>query len=100
MALSNYERVGKTMELLRQGLLPFVERELQAQHGKYLVTKATAGWRNELTWADDETPHLDIAALLKLMWDLVAGAIFREAMRARARSPSRCRHCTLGRRLR
>ena len=69
MALSNYERVGKTMELLRQGLLPFVERELQAQHGKYWVTNVTAGWRNELTWTDDETPHLDIAALLKLMWD-------------------------------
>jgi len=69
MATTNYERVGKTMELLRQGLQPFVERELQAQHGKYWVTKVTAGWHNELTWADDETPHLDIAALLKLMWD-------------------------------
>lgn len=69
MAISNHERVGKTMELLRQGLQPFIERELQAHHGKYWITAVTAGWRNELTWADDNTPHLDIAALLRLMWD-------------------------------
>ncbi|NCC31438.1 MAG: ATP-binding protein, partial [Chloroflexia bacterium] len=69
MAISNYERVGKTLELLRQGLQPFIERELQAQHGKYWVTTVTSGWRNDLTWADDETPHLDIAALLRLMWE-------------------------------
>src|SRR5262245_31931940 len=29
MAVTNYERVGKAMELLRQGLAPFVEREVQ-----------------------------------------------------------------------
>lgn len=69
MAVTNHERVGKALDLLRQGLLPFVEHELQAQHGKYWVTKVTAGWHNELTWVDDETAHLDIAALLKLMWD-------------------------------
>jgi predicted AAA+ superfamily ATPase len=69
MAISNYERVGKTMDLLRQGVQPFIERERQAQHGKYWVTSVTSGWRNELTWRDDDTPHLDIAALLKLMWE-------------------------------
>lgn len=69
MATTNYERVGKAMELLQQGLRPFVERELQAAHGKYWVTNITANWRNELTWNDDDTPRLDIAALLKLMWD-------------------------------
>jgi predicted AAA+ superfamily ATPase len=69
MATTNHERVGKAMELLRQGLQPFIERELQAQHGKYWITSVTSGWRNELTWRDDDTPHLDIAALLKLMWE-------------------------------
>ncbi len=69
MATTNYERVGKVMNLLRQGLHPFIERELQAQYGKYWVTTVSAGWRNELTWGDDDTPHLDVAALLKLMWE-------------------------------
>ena len=30
MALSNYERVGKALEFLREGLKPFVVRELEA----------------------------------------------------------------------
>ena len=34
MATTNYERVGKAMELLRDGLKPFVARELEAKHGK------------------------------------------------------------------
>jgi len=38
MAISNHERVGRSMELLRQGVQPFIERELQAHHGKYWVT--------------------------------------------------------------
>ncbi|GAB4199817.1 MAG: Swt1 family HEPN domain-containing protein [Roseiflexaceae bacterium] len=69
MAISNHERVGKTMELLRQGLQPYIERELQNQYGKYWITNATGGWRNELNWNDDNTPHLDVAALLRLMWE-------------------------------
>ena len=30
MAMTNQERVGKAMDLLRAGLAPFVEREVQA----------------------------------------------------------------------
>jgi hypothetical protein len=33
MAISNHERVGKALELLKQGLRPFVERELKAHFG-------------------------------------------------------------------
>lgn len=69
MAITNYDRVSKAMDLLRQGVLPFVERELQAQHGKYWITEVTKAWPGDLTWADDDTPHLDIAALLRIMWD-------------------------------
>jgi len=68
MALSNYERVGKTMELLREGLLPFVERELQAAYGKYWVTKVTERWPNDLHWDGDE-PRLDASPLLRMMWE-------------------------------
>ena len=30
MAISNHERVGKAMDLLKVGLAPFVERELKS----------------------------------------------------------------------
>lgn len=69
MAVTNQDRVGKALEVLKNGLQPFVERELLAKHGKYWITTVTAGWRDELTWRDDDVPHLDIALLLRLMWE-------------------------------
>src|SRR5215216_1955700 len=70
MATTNLERVGKAMALLKDGLLPFVEREFTVQHGKYWITTVTANWRNELTFrADDDEPHLDVALVLRLMWE-------------------------------
>ena len=33
MAITNHERVGKALELLKEGLRPFVERELKTYHG-------------------------------------------------------------------
>ncbi|MFQ3591505.1 MAG: Swt1 family HEPN domain-containing protein, partial [Chloracidobacterium sp.] len=79
MAITNYERVGKTMELLRQGLQPYIERELQQRYGKYWVTTVTNGWPYELTWLDENTPNLDIAALLRIMWDQW-NAVFRDTL--------------------
>jgi hypothetical protein len=44
---------------MKDGLRPFIERELEAQHGKYWISAVTSSWRNELTW-DEKTdePHL------------------------------------------
>ena len=33
MAITNHERVGKALDLLKDGLRPYVERELRAQYG-------------------------------------------------------------------
>ena len=54
MAITNHERVGKALELLRDGLRPFVARELEAKHGKYWITTVTAAWPNELVWREGE----------------------------------------------
>ena len=48
MPTTNYERVGKALELLRDGLVPFIERELSAKYGKYWITKVTEGWQHDL----------------------------------------------------
>ena len=69
MAISNQERVGKAMELLRAGLAPFVEREFNSLHQeqaagaarRYLGEDRTVGKRPLADW--------DVAALLKLMWE-------------------------------
>ncbi len=69
MALSNHERVGKALELLREGLKPFVTRELEAKHGKYWVTAVTSGWPRDLDWGAGDAPNLDAAVLLRMLWD-------------------------------
>ena len=40
MAVTNHERVGKALDLLRTGLGPFVEREFKTKFG--------AGWALEV----------------------------------------------------
>ncbi|MFN3982362.1 MAG: Swt1 family HEPN domain-containing protein [Caldilinea sp.] len=69
MALSNHERVGKALELLREGLKPFVTRELEAKYGRYWVTTVTSGWPRDLDWSEGDEPNLDAAVLLRMLWD-------------------------------
>ena len=87
MAITNYERVGKALELLREGLRPFVERELEARHGKYWITKVTAAWPNDLNWPEgDDEPQMDAAVLLRVMWDQW-NVVFRDTLGSRRAQP-------------
>jgi predicted AAA+ superfamily ATPase len=71
MAITNHERVGKAMDLLKDGLQPFVEREMKAQHAQL--------WLDQVRTAVAETQtHLfsgkgelqwDSASLLSVMWN-------------------------------
>src|SRR5215207_6858894 len=87
MAITNYERVGKALDLLREGLQPFIQRELQAHFGKYWITEATAGWPpNALVWpADQEEPRLDVTALIRLLLDHW-NSVFRNTLGGAERS--------------
>lgn len=67
--MTNHERVGRALDLLKEGLTPFVERELEAKHGKYWITTVTKHWPHDPDWTDEDEPHLDSALLLRLMWD-------------------------------
>ena len=42
MAITNHERVGKMLDLLRDGLQPFIERELQAQYQQLWLEEVRA----------------------------------------------------------
>lgn len=70
MAITNQERVGKAMDLLRAGLAPYVEREFANTH----KDKALAEARRMLPGDDRNNGNRpieqwDAAALLKVMWD-------------------------------
>ena len=86
MAISNYDRVGKALELLRDGLKPFVARELEARYGKAWITTVTQSWQNDLTWKKGAgEPNLDAAVLLHMLWDQW-NAVFKEILGPAERS--------------
>ena len=59
MAISNAERVGKALELLNQGLFPFMKRELKAYYGDAWFAQASANLR--LIVNACHTPHRTFA---------------------------------------
>ena len=70
MAITNHERVGKAMELLRAGLAPFVEREVQAaaQAGTVRL-EAVQRFTDDPLFGRKPIAQWDVAGLLKLMWE-------------------------------
>lgn len=70
MALSNHERVGKALELLRDGLRSFVEREMRSRYGEVWsrrVSEILSGGVGLQAAAGG--PHLDVHGLLTVMWE-------------------------------
>jgi predicted AAA+ superfamily ATPase len=71
MAITNHDRVGKAMDLLRQGLAPFVERELKSQYqqGWLDEIKATLAPQQLSIGATEKDPLSDIATVLATVWN-------------------------------
>ncbi len=70
MALTNQERVGKGLELLRQGLGPFLEREVSARvKAGTLTVDRVRSFAEDPMLAHKPIPQWDAAAQLKLMWE-------------------------------
>jgi predicted AAA+ superfamily ATPase len=69
MAITNQERVGKAMELLRQSLAPFAEREFTNLHGAQASAEALRYLGDDRLFAKKPIAEWDVAVLLKLMWE-------------------------------
>lgn len=69
MAVTNHERVGKALELLKNGLGPFVEREIKTLPDETARTLMDQFAGDDRLFIDKPLPQWDVAALLKLMWD-------------------------------
>lgn len=71
MAFTNHERVGKALELLKDGLRPFVERELKARDAQGWLNivreSVTESQARLFTKASD--PPWDATSLLAVMWN-------------------------------
>ncbi|RMH20600.1 MAG: ATP-binding protein, partial [Acidobacteria bacterium] len=69
MAMSNRERLARGLEQLREGLTPFVERELRARLGKKWLETVSSQLRFGLERDERGDVKWDTAALLKAMGD-------------------------------
>ncbi len=69
MAITNHERVGKTLELLKDGLSPFVERELTNVYKNRALAEAIRFVGDDRLLANQPLKDWDSAALLRLMWE-------------------------------
>lgn len=86
MAISNYERVGKAMELLKSGVGPYVDRELQSAISEKRVTaEILAPFMDDPNLKDKPPSKWDIAALLKFVfnsWNVIFGKTLGHAERS------------------
>jgi len=69
MAITNHERVGKAMDLLKQGLAPYIERELASVYNDQARAQARRFIGEDRLLADKPLAEWDAAALLRLMWE-------------------------------
>ena len=69
MAVSNRDRVQRALELLRVGLIPFVERELRARLGGDWLGYVNRGRRYEIERDGEGKIAWDTSSLLGVMWD-------------------------------
>src|SRR5712692_5282512 len=70
MATSNHERIGKALELLNEGLLPFFERELHAALGDSWQQQLRSSPDDKLfgTSRQEKIIHWDTHRILSVMW--------------------------------
>ena len=71
MAVTNQERIGKMLDLLKEGLTPFVERELKTHHAQQWleqVRSAVDPTQEKLFQSEGDT-RWDAASLLAVLWN-------------------------------
>ena len=80
MADTNNERVGKALELLKEGLAPFVAREMKSAMGSNLLTADDLRrFTTDPMLSQKPVVEWDVAGLLALMWD-TWNQVFRQTL--------------------
>lgn len=79
MAITNRDRVGKALELLKAGLAPYVEREIRVGLEKGRATAIARQFAEDALTRDKAITDWDVSPLLKLMWD-AWNDVFRETL--------------------
>jgi hypothetical protein len=89
MAITNHERVGKGLELLKSGLGPFVEREFKSTYKDRAAAETSRFMGEDRLNAKRRVADWDAAALLKLIWESWNDVFRKTLWSGRAQSPER-----------
>lgn len=84
MATTNHERVGKALDLLKDGLGPFVDRELERAVKAQRISREAVRFDDPNLRGRAPTAR-DAAALLKVMWEFW-NVVFRDVLGPSERS--------------
>ncbi|MEM9553677.1 MAG: Swt1 family HEPN domain-containing protein [Acidobacteriota bacterium] len=79
MAITNRERVNRSLDLLRQGLTPFIRRELENSYHQGAEAEARRFLNDDRQLAGRPLEDWDVSALLKLMW-AAWNSVFRKTL--------------------
>src|SRR6266581_4214431 len=85
MAITNHERVGKALDLLKAGLAPFVERELKARHGDDWAVQVRA-MLDDTRLGDGKGDALQDVVVVLVVMDRRWGNVFRRILGKAERS--------------
>lgn len=69
MAITNQQRVAKALDLLREGLAEFVEREFRSRFGKAAAREAEKRLGTDRLRGNKPIGDWDVAALLRVVWE-------------------------------
>ncbi len=81
MAISNHERVGRALTLLKEGMYPYIEREMKSVYKDRWMAVAAASMPEDRTLRRDaaDTLREDVSAILLVMWDQWAN-VFKKSL--------------------
>jgi predicted AAA+ superfamily ATPase len=69
MAITNQQRVGKALDLLRDGLADFIQREFHSKYAEKALHQAQQYLATDRLRGNKPIGEWDAAALLRVMWD-------------------------------
>ncbi len=72
MAISNYERIRKALELFNKGIFPFVEREMVKAHGETwveIVQNSQTNYKSVKSINYKQNINWDTQAIINVIWD-------------------------------
>ena len=80
MAITNYERVGRTLQVLREGLAPYVAREAEEALAEQRVNRHTLEkYLTDPNLREQPMENWDASALLRFMW-YAWNDVFRDSL--------------------